>query len=324
MKNSLFPTAFLAIYLTIPSSASAAELTRIYAFGDSITDNGNVDEIVFNTLGVHFPPPPYFDGRFSNGRIWVEYLAERVGVELVDLAFGGATTGSQNTLDATFPIPLPGVQQQIGNFALANPMADPNALYTILAGANDYLPTNSIGFMPYDTPTIPLSNIAMAIATLAGVGAKNIMIVNLPDLGKIPLFNSTLDGVCPPGSQFDPDCLNALTAAHNAGLASLIASPSPNVNLIPVDLNKLVNNVIDNPARFGFTNVTNACLNTTTFMLCSNPNEYLFWDERHPTTKAHALIGNLAFRALGVPEPSAIAGILAVGLLAVSAAFRKL
>jgi hypothetical protein len=45
-----------------------AEFTGLYAFGDSLTDTGN--------LPTEFQlPPPYFDGRRSNGILWVEKLA---------------------------------------------------------------------------------------------------------------------------------------------------------------------------------------------------------------------------------------------------------
>src|SRR6185295_537402 len=48
---------------------SASAFDAIVAFGDSLTDTGNE------------PSEPYFhyEGRWSNGPLWVEYLSERLG-----------------------------------------------------------------------------------------------------------------------------------------------------------------------------------------------------------------------------------------------------
>ena len=128
---------------------------------------------------------------------------------------GGATTGDQNTLNGAFS-GLPGLEQQINNFVVSHsPMADPDALYTIWAGANDYLPTNSPTFVPFATPDITLNNLKMAVNNLANIGARKFAILNLPNLGEIPKTRASLDGICPPGQQFDADCLSELTAAHN-------------------------------------------------------------------------------------------------------------
>ena len=45
------------------------------------------------------PSPTYSNGRFSNGPIWVDYLASDLGLTLNlknNFAFGGATTGTEN------------------------------------------------------------------------------------------------------------------------------------------------------------------------------------------------------------------------------------
>ncbi|TVQ48036.1 MAG: G-D-S-L family lipolytic protein [Gloeocapsa sp. DLM2.Bin57] len=318
-KNYLIPS-LLSLGIFLPSSAIAATFSSIYGFGDSLSDRGNINQLVSEATGGNqtFPPsPPYAEGRFSNGPIWGELLAQRLNIPLIDLAFGGATTGSENTLDTTLPgLPLLGLQQQIANFALNNPTADPTALYTIWMGANDYLPTNSIGFSPYSTDTIPLRNIENAVNTLVGLGAKEIMILNLPNLGEVPLTNASLDGNCPVNNQFDADCLNNLTRSHNQGLSSLFSSLPVDVNIIQVDVNTLLNNIITNPAQFGLTNVTEGCLDLN-FIPCDNPEQYLFWDSTHPTTRVHELIANQALESLVIPEANTIAGSIALGLIGV-------
>ncbi|MDJ0662342.1 MAG: SGNH/GDSL hydrolase family protein [Crocosphaera sp.] len=320
MKKLSLLAFFVSINSLMASPAIAAGFSAIYGFGDSLSGTGNINQIVLEATGgtQTFPPtPPYFEGRFSNGPVWIELLAQRLNIPLVNSAFGGATSGFENTLDTTLPgIPLPGLQGQIGNFMINNPVADPNALYAIWTGGNDYLPTNSMVFTPFDNPNQTLINIGTAINSLVEIGAKNIMVLNLPNLGNIPLNNGSVDGVCPENNQFDGDCLNELTMAHNSGLSTLLSNFLPNINIIPIDINTLVNNTVKNPSPI-FSNVTDACLNLSPFELCNNPDEFLFWDDRHPTTEGHQLIANLAFDSLGIPEPSTILGLLTIGLLGI-------
>ncbi|MGK7957149.1 MAG: SGNH/GDSL hydrolase family protein [Crocosphaera sp.] len=316
MKKISLLTSLLGVYSLISSPAVAAGFSTIYGFGDSLTDTGNVNRVVLEVTGgtQTFPPtPPYFMGRFSNGPVWIEGLDQRLNVPLIDSSFGGATSGFENTFDATLGgIPLPGLQQQIAGFVMNNPIADPHALYTIWIGGNDYLPTNSTGFTPYDNPDQTLSNIETAINSLVGVGARNIMVLNLPNLGDAPLNNSSVDGICPTDNQFDGDCLNDLTIAHNDGLSTLLSSFSSEVNLIPVDINTLFNNITTSSI---FTNVTAPCFDSTIPQVCNNPDEFLFWDNSHPTTEAHQFITDLAVESLGIPEPNTIVGLLSISLI---------
>ncbi|MDJ0602046.1 MAG: SGNH/GDSL hydrolase family protein [Crocosphaera sp.] len=141
MKKVSLLASFVSISSFISYPAIAASFSTIYGFGDSLSGTGNINQIIVEATGgtQTFPPsPPYFMGRFSNGPAWIEILAQKLEVPLINSAFGGATSGFENTLDTTLPgIPLPGLQQQIANFTINNPLADPNALYAIWAGGND-------------------------------------------------------------------------------------------------------------------------------------------------------------------------------------------
>ncbi|HEY9301471.1 MAG TPA: SGNH/GDSL hydrolase family protein, partial [Phormidium sp.] len=67
-------------------------ITELYVFGDSLSDAGTV----FRATGGMYPPnPPYFQGRYSNGRVWVEYLALCLHLDFnqtKNFAYGGATS----------------------------------------------------------------------------------------------------------------------------------------------------------------------------------------------------------------------------------------
>jgi GDSL-like Lipase/Acylhydrolase len=76
------------------------------SIGDSLSDAGN-DYIAD---GGTDPVEPYWGGRFSNGRTWVEDLSLKLGLEALtpslaggqDFAFGGAETGP-NTIEGANP-----------------------------------------------------------------------------------------------------------------------------------------------------------------------------------------------------------------------------
>jgi phospholipase/lecithinase/hemolysin len=312
-KKIAATSGFLTAFLMICSPAMAAVFSKIYAFGDSLTDTGNINQIVQTATGgfASFPPPPYDNGRFSNGSVWVETLADKLGIDLVNFAYGGATTGIENTLDTTFNnLGLPtdsllGLQGEVAAFQSQFPGgADANGLYAIWAGGNDFLSTDSTSFQPFDTPDTSLNQVESALNTLANLGAKNFLVLNLPDLGKLP---STIGLVDTQDCSLDAVCLNNLTASFNS---QLLASAPSNTNIIALDVNSFVNKAIAKETQFGITfeNVTNSCLNETTFTVCSNPDQYLFWDGKHPTAQGHLLIAEAAFQATAVPEPMTILG----------------
>lgn len=350
MKKTILATGFSFLSFMLPLGASADDLnfSNIYVFGDSLSDTGNVFNITTfaNTLAptipIDPPSPPYYQGRYSNGPVWVDYLANDLGLSLtpstelavpfpititptgelgVNFNFGGATTtqsinfafgGAQTGLSNTGDPRLPGVRAEIQGFTndlmVANQSADPNALYIVwAAGSNDY----SGDFLE---PTVPIENLLTGLTTLASAGARTIMVPNLPDLGRTARAIRL-------GTE-ESARLTALTEAHNSALATVLDDLSeefPDINIIPLDVNSIFNDGLENPGEFGFTNVTEACLDLSTSTLCTNPNEYLFWDEIHPTTAAHAIVGELAFAALtpepeSVPEPASSVSLGVLGL----------
>ncbi|WP_228061571.1 SGNH/GDSL hydrolase family protein [[Phormidium] sp. LEGE 05292] len=275
-------TICLVIILGSFNPLSAEIFPQIYVFGDSLSDVGNVYQA---TNGDNPPNPPYFKGRYSNGPVWVEYLASRlkltVNVEN-DFAYGGAKTGDSQQLP-------PGVLAQIQRFKAKNSTANTKALYIIWAGANDYLGGAT------DT-TVPINNLATAVKRLAEIGAKNIVLVNLPDLGKLPGTRTTERA----------KILSSLTQNHNLGLATSVKSLRQqfgDINIRYLDVNALFNQVYNYPGKYGLNNVTQPCYRGG--IVCDRPNEFLFWDGIHPSTAGHKLLVQLASPQLKATSKSA-------------------
>lgn len=324
--------ASVAIAFTpvLESAAQAADLSysKMYVFGDSLSDTGNI----YNSSPQTFPVF-YANGRFSNGLNWVDYLAEDLGLtpttfitqqgtqlpfpqiptQSVNFAFGGATTGFDNTITQV----APALQQQVGTYLgilqATNQTADPNALYILWAGANDYLPTDSTWFTPLKTPDQTIKNISFALDSLLNAGAKQIAVANLPSLGELPKTLGTPD---------ETD-LNNLAQAHNLALQQTInsLSQSYNAKIVSLDFASLFADAINNPGNYNLTNVTQGCL----LVQCQNPNQFLFWDDIHPTTKGHQLLAHKAYYTLStsVPEPGEELGLLLLGVLGAASIYKR-
>jgi phospholipase/lecithinase/hemolysin len=100
-------------------------------------------------------------------------------------------------------------------------------------------------------------------------------------------------------------------------------TPPPGATIIPLDVNTLFENIITNPPQYGLTNATEQCLNIATNTVCTNPDDFFFWDEQHPSRQGHRLIANQALLALGIPEPSTILGLIVFSLVGVRTLIRK-
>lgn len=333
MKVKFLLLGLLGWMGTIPMTAQAASFSEIYAFGDSLLDTGNLFEATAGPLPPGSPPPsavpfpgppypgaPYFDGRFSNGPIWLEYFAPGLGLTPnpdTNFAFGGATSGMSQV---QFPT-IPGLLGQVSAFTSNVPISDPDALYVLSAGPNDYLfgldPTASpaeIGDKVAET----VGNITQSIVDLAGTGAVSFAVLTVPDLGITPAAAAT-----------NPGALSAISQIHNGALIDSVNALNfaLGLDITVLDFNEPLYAALDNPAAFGFTNVTDACFDLATLTTCPNPDEYLFWDFVHPSAASQRALGAYALSQFDdpahVPEPTTVIGLLALGAMGAKRCQRR-
>jgi phospholipase/lecithinase/hemolysin len=290
--------------------AAASPYPAVYAFGDSLSDIGNVSTL---SLGL-VPRSPYWNGRFSNGPVWVENLASSLGVGPLrpslqggtDFAFGGGETGTTLVHRANaFDLP-----SQFAQFNSSVPAPQQGALYTVWAGSQDLTDVLST---PGLTPALAAAAVASAVsnmnsfvANLAGRGAKDLLVLNAPDLGRIPY--ARLAGAGPSAEA------TVLSQWYNSSLTSSLQALAGTLglNLAILDTFSLLNNVIANPGAYGLLNVTDRCwtgnYSGSGGSLCSpspvTQDGYLFWDDRHPTERVHAYLAAAAAAALR-PAPVA-------------------
>jgi len=293
--------AIVAFGCRITPTHAGSPYLALYAFGDSLSDVGNV----FAASGGTEPAAPYFKGRFSNGPIWLDRLAAQLRTGRMipsllggkDYAFGSATTGYGPTLSS--PSLVPTFAQQVALFSAAtHGVAPSSALYTVWIGGEDLL--NVLQSGATGAQALALMRGAAAtetagIAALIGQGARNFLVGLLPDAGKAPsitVLGSTVSAKA-----------SALAAAYNialvANLSDVIASRRANVSYL--DAFSLVDVVVADPGAFGLSNVTDPCYVgpfTGGGTVCATPDQYLFWDGGHPTTAAHAIVADEAAAVL--------------------------
>jgi phospholipase/lecithinase/hemolysin len=145
------PSRYILILITIlsivvmgPGQIEAAMFSDMVVFGDSLSDVGNI-----NTLSLSlYPPAPYYNGRFSNGPLWNEWLSQDLGLSAatpflqggLNYAFGGAET------DFNVP-PLEEVLGDSGRWGMSNQVwahsilnePSPESLFVLWGGSNEIL-----------------------------------------------------------------------------------------------------------------------------------------------------------------------------------------
>jgi len=289
MNLKQFPTkcAFLLVALLVLSGwALAASYNGVVVYGDSLSDNGNL----YDLLGKLYPPPPYYHGRFSNGPVAIEYMASHYSVPLSDFAWGGATSGVGDEADLGTQtrlglLGLPGMlTQYVLNLNKITPSLAANALFVLWGGANDF-DSNGLSTATADRA---VGDLVALITALRLKGVQHILVLNMPDLGLTPSYRNSGKGA--QGTQ--------LSSYFNTKLAAALQGSG--VKLF--DTFALLDDIVANPSKYGFTNVTAPCYNGL-FHVCSNPNGYLFWDTLHPTTYAHYLLAYYVEQSLGSALP---------------------
>ncbi len=264
--------------------AEPQPFTLIPIFGDSLSDTGN-----FYRLSGGYPPPPYFEGRFCNGPLWVEYLAAELGMNYDtsdNFAVAGATTGTINSNDGAGQ-KYPGLLDEVESFIHAGGVSEPErALYVIAAGANDFFVGLQTGASPQSIIANGVNNTLTAIQRLRGAGARFILVMNVPDLGVTPMaLNSG-----------NASSLTQLSAAYNEVLnVALNRLKEAGIPTIRLDAFAVLDQMAENPTAYGFSSVS------VPFLLAppgSEVEDFLFWDPVHPTTRAHKVLAEEALNQL--------------------------
>jgi phospholipase/lecithinase/hemolysin len=94
------------------------------------------------TGGALPPSPLYFDGRFSNGKAWVEHFAKALRQPVSTPSILGGSIFAFNGARAAgaSPYGTPDLTEQVSIYLFASGgTADPEDIFIVWAGANDFL-----------------------------------------------------------------------------------------------------------------------------------------------------------------------------------------
>ena len=336
MAASALAGAFALAHGAAAQTAASGPFSGETVFGDSLSDGGDISILEGLPNIMRFTTNP--------GLTTVEDVGGFFGVQPTasllggtNYAYGGAGV---NTNAPGTPAGVPTVTTQISDYLAAGAKISPTELFTVFGGANDifyhstaygidqYVAAHSAGAAPSQvaaltmaleqaegvstTETAPqaAANMTAAgaqevslISSLQKAGARYIVVFNLPDVGRTP--SSTGENALIPGISAEITTLSqTFNTTLNNGLKTL------GVGIVPVNTYALLDEVLADPAKYGFVNSTVPACTTASSLTCTRatlvvPNaytDYVFADGVHPTTTTHALFAEVVESEILAPQ----------------------
>ncbi len=285
-----------------------AEFTSLYIFGDGVSTtatNHTSDVAQF-----------YFGGRWSNGRVWVELLAQQLNLtnnywystnSANHLSYTNLSASSTNWSYSSSNWSYYGDTSAnlVANVnAFAEPAGASNALFIVWVNDADFV--NYTGnFYPSTNMTtwtnainLSLTNHYTAITNLYAKGVRTLLMPNAVDVTEVPQY-----------ALYDPSAYKSfvrqMVKYFNTGFAVTLSNAMvscPGLKIYEPDFFTKLDNILANPASYG---VTNALYNGQSVDVIDDPSladkslngpgtNYIFWDYTDPTAKVHAIMADVA------------------------------
>ncbi|RVX03385.1 GDSL esterase/lipase EXL3 [Vitis vinifera] len=275
---------FVSVFIILCSTEALVKLPdnetvpALIVFGDSIVDPGNNNDLV-SVAKCNFPPygrdfiGGIPTGRFSNGKIPSDFIAEELGIKKL----------------------LP---------AYLDPALQPSDLLTgvsFASGASGYDPlTPKISYDFASYADLLVTWASSFFKELYGLGARRIAVFSAPPLGCLPSQRSLAGGI-------ERECVekyNEASKLFNTKLSSGLDSLNTNFPLakfVYVDIYNPLLDIIQNPQKSGFEVVNKGCCGTGLIEVavlcnqfnpftCNDVTKYVFWDSYHPTERLYKIL----------------------------------
>jgi len=309
-----------------------AAFTSLYIFGDGVsttTTNSNAGQ--------------YFYGlRRSNGRVWVELLAQELGLtnnywysnnSSIHLSYTNLSAASTNWSYSSnnwsyFGQYSPNLLQSLNNFT-APPNAT-NALFVVWVNDADFV-YDINNYSPYTSNNIAtwtnainqsLTNHFKIITNLYAKGARTLIMPNAVDVTEIPAYNTLAANNKSFIRQRIIDFNTTFPALLNQARASL-----PGITIYEPDFFSLLDNVLTNAACYGLTNaLSSKGLSIDAYDDPSIPiltlngqgTNYIFWFSTDPTAKFHAVLADITQQLISPVQISQITSLNGTNQLVVT------
>ena len=304
----------IAILFALAGNVRSQTFSSVVVFGDSLTDSGNTAQLTgllpASTSFTTNPDP-----------VWAEIVAETFGASATNSLAGGTNYswgGACVNPNGPCEHPVPTTAQQI-NQHLSGASADPDTLYMIWGGVNDI---SAVAEGNQSGPQGVLQAAEAYVDQIQGLqdaGARYVVVLNLPDVGKT--LSAQRAGAAAAAG------LSALTSAYNEALDTGLGSLEHGI--IPVNASALMDEIIADPETYGFTNIDDiACTpgsnperpdgglesivcgpTDSGYLSPPRTNEtYLFADDFHPSGAAHATVANTVISTITAPVQVSLGG----------------
>ncbi len=287
---------------------AASPYSQLFVFGDSLSDTGNLASVAGD-----FPSPPFYNNRVSNGPVTVEILANKLGLTAqASLHLVGPQIGTNYAVAGANAAGIEGIDlpaQTVIFLANNGGIAPADALYVVMIGGNDIRSARGLADTDQANAVIDaaVDQVMQSINQLALAGARSFLLVSAPDIGVIPetqilaLLNND-PGMVKRASKLSKRFRKQLKRAGKA------LEEDADLEITLFDLLGFFNELLEEADEQGFTNTTEACFSSISFSFnpgCNfglNFDQYIFFDEIHPTARVHAIVGEAAFEALDLDE----------------------
>ncbi|MCF6764886.1 SGNH/GDSL hydrolase family protein [Thiotrichales bacterium 19S3-7] len=241
--------------------------SRILVFGDSLSDTGKMYDKSLGTVPAEHPTfqwstPLYYDGRFSNGPVWIDYLKSDYSMaenQVINEAEGGATLYNymSKSLNPTYWVSNT-FNYEISQFLTkvdkqkVSPVSD-NDIVIIWIGGNDLL---TFGWTKTSDIYDDMSKLYLGVDTLVAAGVKNFIILNLPELIMTPkgrdLKLKKQDKLSDANTKF-----NEQLALATQSMAEFYTPRG--IKIGSYDMMSLFHDALTYPENYGLTDTRHAC-----------------------------------------------------------------
>ncbi len=308
---------------TVHAKDEAGHVENIIIFGDSLSDTSNLH----SNIGF-VPTQNYWNARFADGPIWVDFLKKSLPhLKIDNWSYGGLTT---NFFCSSFLSYFDAVEcfvrgclvgslyTKVENYLQSRqPKADEakDNLYIMWVGINNFMKivesANDVEFIGGEISgtgnslyadalvAVAVHDLIFNIDKLLNHGARNFLIVSFPNLSMTPFADDVtrervLSYMIKKANVQLHDSLRWLESKHKQKL-------NEHIHLEFLDINPVFENMVQNPQQYGMTVSSKSCYTGFGMQLgerCANPEDHMFYDAVHPSTRAHCWLGRFLFQQL--------------------------
>lgn len=306
MKHLVCMQGLLLLLGSFAFTAHAA-FSSIYIFGDSVS-----------TTLSNQPSASFYGRRESNGRVWVEVLAQRQGLGATSLTSTNWNFSSNNLSFYGHYSTL--LVTNVNNFVA--PANASNCLFVIWVCNADFVGDLTANPPPVSTNLATWTNLInqhianhyKAITNLYAKGMRALVAPNAVDLIKVPQYNGA--AITSPGyHNFVRQRIIEFNTAYAAKLHQ-IKTDCPGLVIYPADIFTLMENVEATAADYGLTNVldingqvTSALQNFASPALNGPATNYIWWDPITPSARFNEVIADAVQPMI---SPPTIAGLVPI------------